>query len=83
MNANEFMGLLIAGLITILGALSILVTLCVKPLIALNKSITTLSDNVGMLTDSYKTLNTRVTNHGKELDDHEKRIIKIECKEGD
>lgn len=81
MSGNEFMGLLITAIITLLGITSTVVAIIVKPIINLNKSIAKLNDNIDYINKNYITLNERVTKHGIEIDDHEKRILKIEYKE--
>ena len=81
MNTNEFMGMLITAIAALLGIVSVIVAICVKPIINLNKSITKLNDNIDVLNNSYSNLNARVTKHGEEIDDHEKRILKIEFHE--
>lgn len=81
MNANEFLGFMVTTIATLLGMASIIVAIIIKPIINLNKSITKLNDNIDTLNKSYGTLNERVTKHSIELDEHEKRILKIEYKE--
>lgn len=78
MNTNEFMGMLITAIASLIGITSVIVAIIIRPIINLNKSITKLNDNIDILNKSYSTLNDRVTKHGAEIDDHERRILKIE-----
>lgn len=75
MTNNEFMGLLIGAIVTLLGIASAIVALIVKPLINLNKSITKLNASIDQLNGQSATLNQRVTRHGIELDDCKSKLI--------
>lgn len=68
MTNNEFMGLLIGAIVTLLAIATAVVALIVKPLINLNKSITKLNASIDTLNGQSATLNDRVTKHGKEID---------------
>lgn len=75
MESTQFMGMLIAALISLLTMASIIVAIIIKPIINLNKSITKLNDSIDMLNTESKNLENRVTTHGKELDEHSKHLI--------
>ena len=71
----------------LIGALGLIALLAgvVRPLIALNQNITTLTMSVNQLKEILTDLKERVTNHGKEIDDirtaladHEARIKNLE-----
>lgn len=93
MEDTQFMGLLIGGLATILSIVSILVAIIIKPIINLNKTITKLNSSIDILNGTADSLNTRVSKHGEEIDNlnlhqisqdkdienHEKRITKLEA----
>lgn len=75
MESNEFMGLLIGAVVTLLGIATAVVGLIVRPLINLNKSITKLNDSIDVLNKDAGTLAQRVTNHGKEIDANREHLI--------
>lgn len=75
MTNNEFMGLLIGCLATLLSIGSIIVAIVVKPVINLNKSITKLNDSIDHLNSQNTTLEQRITKHGKEIDELENEVI--------
>lgn len=75
MTNNEFMGLLIGCIATLLGVGSIIVGIVVKPIINLNKSITKLNDSIDRLNGENETLAERVTKHGKEIDEVKIQVI--------
>ena len=75
MTNNEFMGLLIGAIVTLLAIATAVVTLIVKPLINLNKSITKLNASIDQLNGQSATLNERVTKHGKEIDECKRKLI--------
>ena len=75
MTNNEFMGLLIGCIATLLGIGSIIVAIVVKPIISLNKSITKLNDSIDHLNGQNATLEQRVSKHGKEIDDLGDKVL--------
>lgn len=68
MDQTLFMGLLIGAIVVLLGIAGGIATLIVKPIINLNNSITKLNASIDQLNGANKTLNERVTKHGKEID---------------
>lgn len=78
MTNNEFMGLLIGSIVTLLGIASAVVALIVKPLINLNKSITKLNASIDQLNGENTTLRERVSKHGSEIDDLDDRVLVVE-----
>lgn len=75
MNSNEFMGMLIGCIVTLVGLASTIVALIVKPIINLNKSITKLNDSIDRLNDDSETLRERVGKHGREIDENREHLI--------
>lgn len=75
MTDNQFMGLLIGSLATLLGIASVIVAIVIKPIINLNKSITKLNDSIDVLNRDSKNLVDRVAKHGKEIDANRERLI--------
>lgn len=75
MTNNEFMGLLIGAIVTLLGIATAVVALIVKPLINLNKSITKLNASIDQLNGENMTLRDRVSKHGKEIDENREHLI--------
>lgn len=75
MDTNTFMGLLIGALVVIFGLAATIVTIIVKPVINLNKSITELNLNIKNLNEKSSILEARVNKHGEQLD---KTIISVE-----
>lgn len=76
MDQTTFIGMLIMAIATLLGITSIVVTIVIKPIINLNKSITKLNDNIDHLTGQNKTLETRVAKHGEQIDKNTQLLIK-------
>lgn len=75
MTENQFMGLLIGSLATLLAITSVVVTIVIKPIINLNKSITKLNDSIDVLNRDSKNLVDRVAKHGKEIDANREHLI--------
>ncbi len=75
MNEAQFMGLLIGCVSTLLAIAVAIVTIIIKPIINLNKSITKLNDSIDQLNGANKTLEERVTKHGKEIDALHDQVI--------
>ena len=75
MNTNEFMGMLIACILTLLTIGSIIVAIIIKPIINLNTSITKLNASIDALNKDKENLAERVTKHGKEIDEARERLI--------
>ena len=75
MDSNQFMGLLIAAIVTLLSIASIIVALIIKPIINLNKSIVKLNDSIDRLTAENENLSGRVKEHGKEIDATAKKLL--------
>ena len=75
MNSNEFMGLLIGAIVTLLGGASVIVGLIVKPLLNLNKSIVKLNDSIDNLNKDTGSLANRVSKHGQEIDANREHLI--------
>lgn len=75
MSNEQFMGLLIASIGTLLAIASIIVAIIVKPIISLNKSITKLNDSIDILNRDSSNLEARVTKHGKEIDEVRERTL--------
>ena len=78
MTNNEFMGLLIGAIVTLLGIATAVVALIVKPLINLNKSITKLNASIDQLNGENTTLRERVSKHGSEIDALDDRVLVVE-----
>lgn len=85
MDENLFMGLLIASLVVLLTAASLIAGLIVKPLLSLNKNITILQSSMSHFGESIGHVEDRITKHGTEIDNirddiklHEGRISKLE-----
>lgn len=75
MDSNQFMGLLIAAIVTLLSIASIIVALIIKPIINLNKSIVKLNDSIDRLNAENENLSGRVKEHGKEIDENARKIL--------
>ena len=75
MSNNEFMGLLIGCIATLLGIGTAIVAIIVKPIIKLNNSITKLNDSIDKLNGEGNILRERVTKHGKEIDENREHLI--------
>ena len=75
MNDNQFMGLLIGSIASLLAIASIIVAIIIKPIINLNKSITKLNDSIDVLNRDSKNLVERVNKHGKEIDTNREHLI--------
>lgn len=75
MSTNEFMGMLIVCIVTLLTIATAIGALIVKPIINLNKAITKLNDSIDSLNKDKENLSERVTKHGKEIDDVREHII--------
>lgn len=75
MDSNQFMGLLIAAIVTLLSIASIIVALIIKPIINLNKSIVKLNDSIDRLNAENENLSGRVKEHGKEIDANAKKLL--------
>lgn len=69
MNEAQFMGMLIGCVATLCGIASVIVAIIIVPVIKLNKSIQKLNDSIDHLNGANETLEKRVTNHGKEIDE--------------
>ena len=74
---------IIIGALGFIGALAVVI----RPLIALNSNITALTLSVNQLKDILDELKSRVSDHGKEIDevqvklaDHDARIHALESK---
>lgn len=72
---------IIIGALGLIGALAVVI----RPLIALNSNITALTLSVNQLKEVLNELKTRVSDHGKEIDDiqvkvadHDARIHALE-----
>lgn len=61
---------IIIGALGFIGALAVVI----RPLIALNSNITALTLSVNQLKDILDELKTRVSDHGKEIDDMQIKI---------
>ena len=75
MNENEFMGLLIGCIATLLGIGGAIIAIIVKPIVNLNTSITKLNASIDNLNKDANNLEERVTKHGKEIDENTKHLI--------
>ena len=75
MDSNQFMGLLIAAIVVLLGLTSSIVVIIIKPIINLNKSIVKLNDSIDRLNEDNQNLSVRVREHGKEIDEKAKKLL--------
>ena len=76
MDSNQFMGLLIAAIVVLLGIATGIATLIIKPIMNLNKSIVKLNDSIDRLNEDNQNLSVRVREHGKEIDDNREHLIR-------
>ena len=77
MTDAQFMGMLITAIITLLGGISVIVAIIIRPVIKLNSTIAELNTKLTNLDKNYEDLKQRVNNHGKQIDRHETRISQI------
>lgn len=75
MDSTQFMGMLIAAIVVLLSIATGIAALIINPIIKLNKSITKLNDSIDKLNGDNERLEQRVTKHGREIDEHTKRLI--------
>ena len=75
MDSTQFMGLLIGCVATLIGIATGIVALIIKPIINLNRSITKLNDSIDQLNGKNATLEQRVSQHGKEIDEVRDRTL--------
>ena len=75
MSSNEFMGMLIASIVVLVGLSATLTTLIIKPIINLNKSITKLNHSIDTLNSQQHSLSERVSKHGQEIDANKIHLI--------
>lgn len=80
MDSNTFMGFLIAALVVLLGAASIITTLIVKPLLNLNKNITALNYTITDMSSKLKKNDEEIIDLQKGFNQHETRITVLERK---
>ena len=69
------MGLLIGAFASLCGIASVIVAIIIVPVIKLNKTIQKLNDSIDALNGKNKTLEERVTKHGKEIDGLHDKVI--------
>lgn len=65
MNANEFMGYFIGGVVTLIGVVSAIVT----PMLKLNASIVALNTTMQEVRKNDKVRDERIAKHGEEIDE--------------
>ena len=75
MDSNQFMGLLIAAIVVLLGIATGIATLIIKPIMNLNKSIVKLNDSIDRLNEDNQNLSIRVREHGKEIDENARKLL--------
>ena len=80
MDNNTFMGFLIAALVVLLGAASVITTLIVKPLLNLNKNITALNYTITDMSSKLKKNDEEIIDLQKGFNQHETRITVLERK---
>lgn len=80
MDSNQFMGLLIAAIIVLLGGVSIIVTIVIKPVINLNNNIVALRKDISALSDVVNRNEKRIEKHGNEIDEIRDNLKDIEVK---
>ena len=80
MDNNTFMGFLIAALVVLLGAASVITTLIVKPLLNLNKNITALNYTITDMSSRLKKNDEEIIDLQKGFNQHETRITVLERK---
>lgn len=80
MDSNTFMGFLIAALVVLLGAASVITTLIVKPLLNLNKNITALNYTITDMSSKLKKNDEEIIDLQKGFNQHETRITVLERK---
>ena len=80
MDSNTFMGFLIAALVVLLGAASVITTLIVKPLLNLNKNITALNYTITDMSSKLEKNDEEIIELQKGFNQHETRITVLEHK---
>ena len=80
MDNNTFMGFLIAALVVLLGAASVITALIVKPLLNLNKNITALNYTITDMSSRLKKNDEEIIDLQKGFNQHETRITVLERK---
>lgn len=78
MTDTQFMGMLIAAIVTLLGIASVIVAIIIKPIINLNRTIAKLDTTIEGIQRDSGTLKARVDKHGLELDDVRLSVTKHE-----
>ena len=78
MDSNTFMGLLIAALVVLFGLGATITTLIIKPLINLNKSITTLNCSITETNSHLAKNDAELVDLRKGYNQHETRITVLE-----
>ena len=79
MDTTQFMGLLIGAIVVLLSIATAITALIITPIIRLNKAITKLNDSIDQLNNDSARLEARVSKHGDRLDEHDKKLVKIDC----
>ncbi len=78
MDSNTFMGLLIAALVVLFGLGATITTLIIKPLINLNRSITTLNCSITETNSHLAKNDAELVELQKGYNQHETRITVLE-----
>lgn len=78
MDSNTFMGLLIAALVVLFGLGATITTLIIKPIINLNKSITTLNCSITENNEHLAKNDAELVELQKGYNQHETRITVLE-----
>lgn len=73
MNGSEFLGMLVAALVT-MGGLAGLLFRCAKPISDLNMNIVRLTDAIDQLNRNYEKHEKRLNSHGREIDELSRMI---------
>lgn len=76
MNDAAFMGILITSLVTLIGFMITIVT----PIIKLNTTLTKLNETVKHISEENALQKSRVTEHGKEIDKLNDKVINHEVR---
>ena len=80
MDSNQFMGLLIAAILALLGGAGVIVAIIIKPVINLNSNIVALRKDISALNDVVNRNEKRIEKHGNEIDEIKDNLKNIEVK---
>ena len=75
MNSSEFLGMLIAAIVTV-GGFGALLFKCFKPISDLNMNIVRLTDAIDQLNQNYEKHERRLNSHSHEIDEMSRMLSK-------